>query len=68
MLLYQFQGQSKKYSFYTKNNAGYKLMRRLGIKLSKGYPKTTMEKLFYSHIFKASEVAFFRRRFDWAIK
>jgi len=27
-----------------------------------------MEKLFYSHIFKASEVAFFRRRFDWAIK
>ncbi|MFL0704289.1 class I SAM-dependent methyltransferase [Cylindrospermopsis raciborskii] len=63
-----FSGRVDIYSFYTKNNAGYKLMRKLGIKLSKGYPKTTMEKLFYSHIFKASEVAFFRRRFDWAIK
>jgi len=56
------------YSFYTRNNVGYKVIKKLGIKLSKGYPQTSIEKFLYSYIFKASEVALSRRRFDWVVK
>lgn len=63
-----FSNKVDVYNFYTKSNMGYKLMKKMGIKPSKGYPKTTIERLFYSIFFKASEVAFSRRRFDWVVK
>jgi len=63
-----FSNKVDVYNFYNKSNMDYKLMKKMGIKPSKGYPRTSIERLFYSYLFKASEVAFSRRRFDWVVK
>jgi SAM-dependent methyltransferase len=63
-----FRDRVDVYQYYTRNHLVLRVMKKLGLNISIGKPKSTMEKFLYSNVFKLIETVLFRKRFNWAVK